>query len=908
MGTDRATLQRTISEVASWMQRAVALLGRRTQIMMDSNEASRRLSSAVLDLQPRDPQHQPAEYWRALPLGPDDGAHLAALARLRALQPIAAHEEEALATLAGGREQEMNRAQKLLGLRRLITFGEARHQAEQSARHLNDYRLWAHTQGLPQLLDRLEQHPTIAASIPTEDALHPSIGLLRRLPELGIAPELIPAEDIAPLPQAIAHLEEALRREAERRATAHRAGVVIRDGEARALLDTMDVERLKDATADRLSTGPLLEAGITTVLQVWDRGAELEALDGVGKTTATRLRGAARTLWDLAVDGTGLRLDPADRAEAATELLRRTRAWEQLLPLRRSTAGVALAEALAPLAHAQAPGQPVLLAPRARTAAQFREAVAAVLQLAGTVPTERHTGPDAGPHPGAEGAGDEVWDDFLARPADYYALFAELGFTTEDPEKTQGDLPAEIVEAVRAFRLDTTHLTASLRGYQSFGAKFALVQGKVVIGDEMGLGKTVEALAVLTHLAATGGAERPVHFLVVCPAAVVTNWMREIEKMTTLTAHRLHGTNREAAASAWRRAGGVAVTTFATLRSAAFGDEGTEPVPLGCVVVDEAQYIKNPEALRSQAVAEVIDRTERAILLTGTPLMNRLEEFRVLIGYLRPDLVLDSHALAPARFRQQVAPAYLRRNQEDVLTELPELVEVEELLPMNAADSRAYREAVSEGNFMAMRTAAFSSGGASEKMQRLVEIVSEAEENGRRVIVFSFFRDVLDAVAEALDGPVFGPLTGSVAAAQRQSMVDAFSAAPGGAALVAQVTAGGVGLNIQAASVVVLCEPQLNPAIEWQAIARARRMGQLETVQVHRLLSEDGVDQRLTEMLAVKAELFEQFARESDVAEAAPEAVDVSEAELAREVVAAERERLLGDRGTYQASDSPCAT
>ncbi|XNS27957.1 SWF/SNF helicase family protein [Citricoccus nitrophenolicus] len=123
-------------------------------------------------------------------------------------------------------------------------------------------------------------------------------------------------------------------------------------------------------------------------------------------------------------------------------------------------------------------------------------------------------------------------------------------------------------------------------------------------------------------------------------------------------------------------------------------------------------------------------------------------------------------------------------------------------------------------------------------------------------------------------------------------MVDSFSAAPGGAALVAQVTAGGVGLNIQSASVVILCEPQLNPAIEWQAIARARRMGQLETVQVHRLLTEDGVDQRLTEMLAAKAELFEQFARDSDVAEAAPEAVDVSEAELAREVIAVEQERL----------------
>jgi len=152
----------------------------------------------------------------------------------------------------------------------------------------------------------------------------------------------------------------------------------------------------------------------------------------------------------------------------------------------------------------------------------------------------------------------------------------------------------------------------------------------------------------------------------------------------------------------------------------------------------------------------------------------------------------------------------------------------------------------------------------------------------------------LDQVARILPGRVFGPITGSVPAAKRQAMVDEFSAAEHGAVLVAQVVAGGVGLNIQAASVVVMCEPQLKPTTEWQAIARARRMGQLESVQVHRLLSEDAVDQRVREILARKIQLFEEFARESDTARSAPEAYDVSEAELAREVIAVERERLFG--------------
>jgi SNF2 family DNA or RNA helicase len=179
----------------------------------------------------------------------------------------------------------------------------------------------------------------------------------------------------------------------------------------------------------------------------------------------------------------------------------------------------------------------------------------------------------------------------------------------------------------------------------------------------------------------------------------------------------------------------------------------------------------------------------------------------------------------------------------------------------------------------------------------LTEIVEEAEANSRRVIVFSQYRQVLDVVHRALPGRCFGPVSGSVPAQRRQDIVDEFGAADGGAVLVAQIVAGGVGLNIQAASVVVICEPQLKPTTEWQAIARARRMGQLESVQVHRLLSEDGVDRRVTEILAHKADLFAEFARDSETAASAPEAYDISEAELVQLVLEEERLRLLMQDG-----------
>lgn len=212
---------------------------------------------------------------------------------------------------------------------------------------------------------------------------------------------------------------------------------------------------------------------------------------------------------------------------------------------------------------------------------------------------------------------------------------------------------------------------------------------------------------------------------------------------------------------------------------------------------------------------------------------------------------------------------------------------------MSGADQQHYRAAVVQGNFMAMRQAALRAGAKSEKMQRLLDIVEEAEDNERKVLVFSHFRDVLDEVASVLPGKVFGPLTGSVPAAKRQNMVDEFSQARHGAVLVAQIIAGGVGLNIQAASIVVICEPQLKPTTEWQSIARSHRMGQLESVQVHRLLSEEGVDRRVTEILARKSGLFAEFARVSETADSAPEAFDISDAEVAREIVAAERDRIL---------------
>ena len=171
------------------------------------------------------------------------------------------------------------------------------------------------------------------------------------------------------------------------------------------------------------------------------------------------------------------------------------------------------------------------------------------------------------------------------------------------------------------------------------------------------------------------------------------------------------------------------------------------------------------------------------------------------------------------------------------------------------------------------------------------------------MVVFSYFRDVLDIVVSALGPRARGPVTGSTATNERQRIVDNFTNAKTPAVLVCQIEAGGVGPNIQAASVVILCEPQVKPSTESQAIARAHRMGQVRTVQVHRLLVEDSVDQRMLELLDSKVQLFDSYVRHSAIAEAAPGAVDISEVQLARTIVAQEQQRLAHTEPVYETID-----
>jgi len=733
-------------------------------------------------------------------------------------------------------------------------------------------------------------------------------------------------EDPAPTPRQVrvllqragrlrSHARTLLADDAEARADAQRALSAMRTRLAREELRSIPLARLKDVTVGRLRVSALEQAGYQTVLDILDTTPyALQLLPGVGAWSARQAHAAAGQISDAVEETVALRIDVDRQDDETTALLialNRLVSAGPDLP-RAGAAARRIAEKLASLLPAAQPARGwlrMLLAGqegrrRAREAvARIKDVIAETnasdtALLFGQVSVDLLRPPVSGI---------EAWVDFEFRASEYYNLLAELAATEPDRVASEGFLPDDISSRVKAQDLDDTHRRVSLRGYQSFGARFALAQRRVILGDEMGLGKTIEAIAVLAHLWARD--ER--HFLVACPASVLINWVREIEARSTLRAYSLRGGDRAAALAEWVRTGGVAVTTVDTLHRLEIPDD----VTLGMFVVDEAHYVKNPAARRSQAVARWCDRTDRVLFMTGTPMENHVEEFRSLVGYLRPDLIpalrngdATAGAAGAQAFRRAVAPVYLRRNQKDVLTELPDLVHVDEWEEFSQADLAAYRKAVADGNFMAMRRAAYAVPETSAKLQRLLELVDEAADNDLKVVVFSYFRDVMAAVHKSLggsdtpkspgdpDGRVYGPISGDLGADRRQQAVDEFTAARGHAVLLSQIQAGGVGLNLQAASVVIICEPQVKPTMESQAVARAHRMGQVRKVQVHRILTADSVDQRMLDILRGKARLFDTYARRSDLADSTPDAVDISEQALARQIVEEEQRRLATAR------------
>jgi len=663
-------------------------------------------------------------------------------------------------------------------------------------------------------------------------------------------------------------------------------------------LAKLPVDRLKDATEETVRIETLRKYGFQNVASIYNSSAiQLERIPGITLSAAQSLKALADQMYQAVAQSITYGIDIDDLTKADNELIANLQGLDHLrAATKNSTSKMKpIAQSLRnSLTHTQP------LNSRFRwffTGSEKKERALSALQEISYLVGEPTTialveaaryGLDA-----LEKRSGQPVEEFKKRSSDYYAILEEV--TNVRPNTAANrHFNQELLDKIQAQELDTSTIKATLRQYQSFGGKFALTQGRVIIGDEMGLGKTLQAISAIAHRSMSGASR----FLVVCPASVITNWMREVDARSELPIVKIHGEDHKVALQKWIETSGIGITTFDTLKSFEISEQEISALAVDTVIVDEAHYIKNISTGRTRTIAKWLERAPNVIFLTGTPLENRVDEFialaKLLDSKMGNELSRVALAAGPESFRRTVAPIYLRRNTEEVLKELPELIEVVEYCTWEGVDKQKYIDAVAAGNFMAMRRAAFAPAPEMlpSKLERLLELVDESIETGQKVIVFSYFRSVIEQVMAALGERAIGPITGSVSSSQRQSIVDQFQESPTPLALVGQIQAAGTGLNIQAASVVILCEPQIKPSLEVQAIARAHRMGQVRKVQVHRLILPESVDEQMLAMLARKQSEFDDYARDSDLANEATGAKDSSEESIAKVIVMDERKRL----------------
>ena len=455
-----------------------------------------------------------------------------------------------------------------------------------------------------------------------------------------------------------------------------------------------------------------------------------------------------------------------------------------------------------------------------------------------------------------------AWQDFSQKSIEYFNILEEIVPGILGNEDGVYGLPEELAREIADECFFPEGLDCTLRRYQEWGVKYALHQERVLLGDEMGLGKTVQAIATMVSLKNTGAT----HFVVVCPASVLPNWCKEIVAKSKLRVLKIHGKTRDLAIQDWVQNGGVAVTTFETTGSFFLED----PFRFSLLIVDEAHYVKNPEAARTINMKRLSTHADRMLFMTGTALENRVDEMISLVQILQPDLADQIRNLAflstAPQFREKIAPVYYRRKREEVLNELPDLIETKEWCSLSLKEQAIYETTVLLRQYAQARQVSWNVSEDlknSSKAARMLELIQEAEADGRKVIVFSFFLETIRKIKNFLGDRCTQPINGSIPPSKRQQIIDEFDKAPAGSVLLAQIQAGGTGLNIQSASVVILCEPQFKPSVENQAISRAYRMGQSRNVLVYRLLAENTIDEKIMDMLAKKQEIFDQFADSS---------------------------------------------
>jgi len=435
-------------------------------------------------------------------------------------------------------------------------------------------------------------------------------------------------------------------------------------------------------------------------------------------------------------------------------------------------------------------------------------------------------------------------------------------------------------------------LQATLREYQKEGYNWFRTLDYLgfggILGDEMGLGKTLQTITFLLSKPKSKN-------LIVAPTSLIYNWKKEFEKFApSMKVLLCNGTPEERVENLKNyKKYDVVITTYNLLRR----DLDYYNITFDYLIIDEAQNIKNASSLSAKAVKDIKSKTKFA--LTGTPIENSLMELWSIFDFVMPGYLYDEKKFTTRYFRRleeepeileelnrMVKPFILRRYKKNVIKELPDKIEKRLLVPMSHEQKIVYEtysnyakdlieKKVENNEFSKSRIEILSYItklrqicldpsvtmenylGGSGKVDALIELLEHSICEGHKVLVFSQFTSVLKNIAKILkeQNYKYSYLDGSVSSSERMKMVEEFNNEDNSVFLIS-LKAGGTGLNLTSADVVIHFDPWWNPAVEDQATDRAHRIGQKNVVEVIKLIASGTIEEKIVELQDAKRELI----------------------------------------------------
>ncbi|OFN98736.1 RNA helicase [Streptococcus sp. HMSC074B11] len=435
------------------------------------------------------------------------------------------------------------------------------------------------------------------------------------------------------------------------------------------------------------------------------------------------------------------------------------------------------------------------------------------------------------------------------------------------------------------FPMKVLNIKADLRDYQKKGIQWFQMLHYYgfggILADDMGLGKTLQTIAFLSSQV-----QADTSVLILAPSGLIYNWADEFQKFAPdLDVAVVHGlkSHRESILAENHQ---IYVTSYATFRQ---DSEIYRNLSFDFLFLDEAQVMKNAQTKIAQSLRRFV--VPSVFALSGTPIENHLGELWSIFQIVLPGLLpakKEFMKLSTERVAQFIKPFVMRRKKEEVLTELPDLIEVvykneleDQQKAIYLAQLQQMQERlgqVSDSEFQRNRVEILTGlmrlrqicdtpalfmedyQGESGKLDSLRDLLVQIAEGGHRVLIFSQFRGMLDRIEQELPdlGLTSFKITGSTPSQERQEMTKAFNQGERDVFLIS-LKAGGVGLNLTGADTVILVDLWWNPAVESQAIGRAHRMGQEQAVEVYRLVTRGTIEEKIQELQEKKKNLVSEI-------------------------------------------------